>query len=108
MKSILFWSVHVFFLIAAQAHAIHDKAQAGGVHMAGAVGGASVLGGVVVAVPLHIPPDDVSDDDDDQAEVSVQDKNSKMFQCCYCSLKHLCIYPFVSLGTLVMMMRPTI
>ena len=66
--------------------------------MAGAVGGASVSGGVVVAVPPHIPPDDVSDDDDDdddQAEVSVQDKSSKMFQCCYCSLKHLCIYPFV-------------
>ena len=42
--------------------------------MAGAVGGASVLGGVVVAIPLHILPDDnVSDDDDDKGEVSVQD-----------------------------------
>ena len=106
MKSVLFWSVHVFFLIAAQACAICDKAQVGGVHMAGVVGGASVLGGVVVAVPLHIPPDDVSDDDDDdQAEVSVQDK---MFLCCYCSFKHLCIYPFVLLMTLAMMMRPMI
>ena len=77
--------------------------------MAGAVGGASVLGGVVVAVPPHIPPDDVSDDDDDdQAEVSVQDKSSETFWCCYCSFKHLCIYPFVSLRTLAMMMRPMI
>ena len=106
MKSILFWSVHVFFLIAAQAYAICDKTHMGGVHMAGAVGSASVLDGVVV-VPLHIPPDDVSDNDD-QAEVSVQDKSSEMFWCCYCSFKHLCIYPFVLLRTLVMMTRPTI
>ena len=109
--STLFQNVHVFFLIAAQAHAICDKVQAGGVHMAGAVGGATVSGGVVVAVPPHIPLDDFSDDEDDnQAEIglSVQDKNSETFQYCYCSFKHLCIHSFVSLRTLVMMMRPAI
>ena len=91
------WSIHVFFLIAAQAHAICDKAQTGGVHMAGAVGGVSVSGGVVVSLPAHIPPDDDPDSDNVDSEVRIHNVYCKTFWCCFFLFTNIYVFHFVSL-----------
>ena len=65
--------------------------------MAGAVGGASVLDGVVVSLPAHIPPSDVPDSDNADSEVCIHNVYCETFRCCFFLFTNIYIFHFVSL-----------